>query len=384
MTKRRPPPTWFVLEYLSAESWVDGAHGLPSPHPRLPLKRTFWFPGFTPASGGLLRERGLIDARHAFRADAAAMNAFWSSLALPAPVAGERRISLFCYPNPALPTLLDAWADGGAPVTCVVPEGVATSEIDALDRRRRTACRAPRRARPPRAARNPVPRRRTPTIACCGLAMSISFAARIRSCARNGRRSLSSGSSTRRPTTRTGRSSTPSSIATRSERMPNAGAAVRQRAFWTRGTTPAVSTTVADAWHSASRVRPAALARHGHRWADELAALPDLAAGLVKSACDNRGIIEGFPKSTFTPSARICASPMQATRHENRPGSTRRQRDHGRQGPDGRAEGRVHEIRPQRVGRQDEAEEPAVRQRARRPSTAPTRSSTSSSSSARK
>ena len=39
-----------------------------------------------------------------------------------------------------------------------------------------------------------------------------------------------------------------------------------------------------------------------------------------------------------------------------------------------------NEVRPQRVGRQDEAEEPAVRQRARRRSIAPTRSSTSSSS----
>ena len=28
-------PVWFVLEYLCAEPWVDGAHGLPSPHPRL-------------------------------------------------------------------------------------------------------------------------------------------------------------------------------------------------------------------------------------------------------------------------------------------------------------------------------------------------------------
>ena len=32
-------PLWIVLEYLSAESWVDKHHGLSSPHPRLPLPR---------------------------------------------------------------------------------------------------------------------------------------------------------------------------------------------------------------------------------------------------------------------------------------------------------------------------------------------------------
>ncbi|MEP7329195.1 MAG: elongation factor P maturation arginine rhamnosyltransferase EarP, partial [Betaproteobacteria bacterium] len=56
-------PGWIVLEYLSAEPWIDASHGLPSPHPRYPLTRTFWFPGFTPQSGGLLREAGLLARR---------------------------------------------------------------------------------------------------------------------------------------------------------------------------------------------------------------------------------------------------------------------------------------------------------------------------------
>jgi uncharacterized repeat protein (TIGR03837 family) len=95
------------------------------------LPRRFWFPGFTPTTGGLLRERGLIDARDAFRRDAAAGQALWSSLSVPPVTPGETRVSLFCYPNPALPALLDAWADGDAPVTCVVPEGVAAGALDA-------------------------------------------------------------------------------------------------------------------------------------------------------------------------------------------------------------------------------------------------------------
>ena len=130
MAQRTPAPSWFVLEYLSAEAWIEGAHGLPSPHPQLPLSRRFWFPGFTPQTGGLLRERGLLDARDAFRRDDGAQRALWSVLRVPPPAPDEIRISMFCYPNPALPALFDAWADGDAPLTCLVPEGVATGALD--------------------------------------------------------------------------------------------------------------------------------------------------------------------------------------------------------------------------------------------------------------
>jgi len=125
------PPVWFVLEYLSAETWVDGAHGLPSPHPRLALTRRFWFPGFTRSSGGLLREYGLIETRDFFQRDDRSRRTFWKSLAVPPPAPGELRVSLFCYPNPALPALFDAWADGEDSVTCIVAEGVAAGGIDA-------------------------------------------------------------------------------------------------------------------------------------------------------------------------------------------------------------------------------------------------------------
>jgi uncharacterized repeat protein (TIGR03837 family) len=131
MAKCARPPAWFILEYLSAEAWVEDTHGLGSPHPRLALPRRFWVPGFTRKTGGLLRERGLLDARDAFRRDTTAQQALWSSLHVPPPAADETRVSLFCYPNPALPALLDAWADGDAPVTCLVPEGAAAGALDA-------------------------------------------------------------------------------------------------------------------------------------------------------------------------------------------------------------------------------------------------------------
>ena len=131
MARAASPPKWFILEYLSAEAWVEGSHGLPSPHPRLPLARRFWFPGFTPPTGGLIREHGLLATRDAYRSNDTAQQALWSSLQVPPVAPGEIRVSLFCYPNPALPALFDAWTDGDASVVCLVPEGVAAGALDA-------------------------------------------------------------------------------------------------------------------------------------------------------------------------------------------------------------------------------------------------------------
>jgi uncharacterized repeat protein (TIGR03837 family) len=130
MARKTRPPAWIVLEYLSAESWVETHHGLPSPHPSLPLVRHFFFPGFTPATGGLLRERGLFARRDAFRSDPAAQAEFWRALgvAQASPVAIV--VSLFCYPQAPLPALLDAWADGDDALICFVPEGVAAGALD--------------------------------------------------------------------------------------------------------------------------------------------------------------------------------------------------------------------------------------------------------------
>lgn len=122
-------PVWIVLEYLSAEPWIEASHGLPSRHPRLPLTRWFWFPGFTRSTGGLLREVGLFERRDAFRQQADTTAALARSLGL-RPTPGALCVSLFCYANPALPTLLDAWADGDESLLCIVPEGVARSELD--------------------------------------------------------------------------------------------------------------------------------------------------------------------------------------------------------------------------------------------------------------
>jgi len=124
------PPVWIVLEYLTAEAWAESAHRRASPEPRTGLARWYWYPGFTAATGGLLREAGLFARRDAFRRDPAARKATLASVGAKAPP--DARVALlFCYPTPGLPPLLDAWADGDDPVVALVPQGVA---VDAIDR----------------------------------------------------------------------------------------------------------------------------------------------------------------------------------------------------------------------------------------------------------
>jgi uncharacterized repeat protein (TIGR03837 family) len=106
MSEQSPPPVWINLEYLSAESWVAEHHGLPSPHPRLPLTKHFFFPGYTPHTGGLLVEADLEERRSMFLNTQ--VKAFWRQFGLDAPQADELRVSLFVYENSALPALLDA------------------------------------------------------------------------------------------------------------------------------------------------------------------------------------------------------------------------------------------------------------------------------------
>lgn len=126
-----PPPFWINLEYLTAEDWAEGVHGLPSPHPRLPLNKYFFMPGFSTHTGGLIRESGLMAERDAFQCNTQAQQAFWQSLGLPARSRDEWRISLFSYENRALPSLMQAWAQGSTPIRALVPEGRAVPEIAA-------------------------------------------------------------------------------------------------------------------------------------------------------------------------------------------------------------------------------------------------------------
>ncbi len=131
MAEQSPPPCWINLEYLSAEAWVEDCHGLASPQRvgKLSLNKYFFFPGFTPRTGGLLCEQGLIAAREQWQQDEAGLAAYWASLGLPPQAENELRISLFTYESAALGTLVQSWSQGATPITLLLPLGRSLRDV---------------------------------------------------------------------------------------------------------------------------------------------------------------------------------------------------------------------------------------------------------------
>lgn len=123
MASRVEAPVWVVLEYLSAEAWVASHHGLPSPHPRLPLTRHFFFPGFTQGTGGLLREAELFERRERFSDDD--RHRFWRSLGHAPVPDGTVTASVFAYERAPLADLLRCWETGSVLTVAAIPEGGA-------------------------------------------------------------------------------------------------------------------------------------------------------------------------------------------------------------------------------------------------------------------
>ena len=136
-------PLWINLEHLSAEPWIDGCHGLASVKPQDGAVEHFFFPGFTPATGGLLRERDAVATATPPSDDDRARGL--RALCGLRPEPGERVISLFCYPDAPLDAWLQALARGDRNCLLMVPDGVADA---ALERFVGDAVRAPATPQP--------------------------------------------------------------------------------------------------------------------------------------------------------------------------------------------------------------------------------------------
>lgn len=127
MQQQAQPPRWINLEYLSAEDWVTDCHGAPSPVHN--LSKTFFFPGFTAGTGGLLFDQQLPAlAQHL--AGPAGKVQLLAELGFPEMAAPERLLSLFAYENPALAPLLDQLSRGGQAITLLVPEGRISAGVE--------------------------------------------------------------------------------------------------------------------------------------------------------------------------------------------------------------------------------------------------------------
>jgi uncharacterized repeat protein (TIGR03837 family) len=126
MLRCKRPPLWINLEYLSAEAYVRRSHGLRSPQlagPGQGLDKWFFYPGFEPGTGGLIREPGLIDERQRFDGGS------WLRARGIAPRLGEHVLSLFCYAGAPLGALMQALA--GVPALLLVTPGAASQALQA-------------------------------------------------------------------------------------------------------------------------------------------------------------------------------------------------------------------------------------------------------------
>ncbi len=123
------PPAWINLEYLTAETFAERQHRLPSPvwhGPGAGLTKHFFYPGFTAGTGGLPREAELPARQAAFDADR------WLAQLGIAPRPGERRVALFCYEPAALPALLAQLRQCAQPTRLLVAAGRATQAVQNL------------------------------------------------------------------------------------------------------------------------------------------------------------------------------------------------------------------------------------------------------------
>ena len=128
MAEREKTPLWMNLDYLSAEDWVIGCHGLPSVKYKN-VQKFFFFPGFQKGTGGLLRERGLLERRRQFQQNPQAQRKFLQGLGIdPAP--GAQLISLFAYENTGLASWLDAMAGDSTATHLLVPEGRILGDVE--------------------------------------------------------------------------------------------------------------------------------------------------------------------------------------------------------------------------------------------------------------
>jgi uncharacterized repeat protein (TIGR03837 family) len=122
------PPVWINLEYLSAEGYVERSHALASPQmsgPARGLTKWFFYPGFTAATGGLLREPGLQGEQAMFDRGA------WLAAQGLALRQDERLLSVFCYPGAPIDRLVASLAADARPTLLATAPGAATGAVRA-------------------------------------------------------------------------------------------------------------------------------------------------------------------------------------------------------------------------------------------------------------
>jgi uncharacterized repeat protein (TIGR03837 family) len=116
------PRKWINIEYLSAQPYVDRCHGLPSPIQSGPASgqlKYFFYPGFSPLSGGLIQPMPTID------------NATKHTQNIEFGLENETNfiLFLFCYEISFLPALLNHLIPQVGPITVLVSYGASAQAL---------------------------------------------------------------------------------------------------------------------------------------------------------------------------------------------------------------------------------------------------------------
>ncbi|SQH76786.1 conserved protein of unknown function [Shewanella benthica] len=122
------PPRWLNLEYLSAEGWIDSCHGLPSLQSN-GVSKHFYFPGFTPSSGGLLCEHGLFEQRDKWQGDPANRARLLQGLNIEGVSSEDTLVSVFSYESSALLSLCQSWRQANKRVHALIPMGPSLNSL---------------------------------------------------------------------------------------------------------------------------------------------------------------------------------------------------------------------------------------------------------------
>jgi len=113
LTAMQGNTVWVNLEYLSAESWVAEFHARSSNNTK--PARHFFFPGFTEATGGLIRESDIFQKNQLTTSKQQKTDTL--------------KVSLFCYPHTLVADLFNAMAESAQSVDCYVPTSSIFSKI---------------------------------------------------------------------------------------------------------------------------------------------------------------------------------------------------------------------------------------------------------------
>ncbi len=127
MAAQSRPPVWIDIEYLSAETYVERSHGLPSPQQLgsgAGLTRWFFYPGYGAGTGGLLRDPSPTAPTFPDR-DPRWLTA--TGIGSTDVDMAARRVSLFCYDAVRLEDLLDTLAV--KPTLLLATAGLAARQV---------------------------------------------------------------------------------------------------------------------------------------------------------------------------------------------------------------------------------------------------------------